>query len=129
MPAGAQEAPPAGASKPVATDIARAASQRCRAHPSVSACDDALRWNPSDPSLLVARGDALMHEQRPADAVRAYQRAAALAPDTPRIQEKIQSAAASFAKLKTGKEPVRDASSQAASGKRFSNSEPDTETH
>jgi cytochrome c-type biogenesis protein CcmH/NrfG len=129
MTAAAQEPPPAGASKPVATDIARAASQRCRAHPSVSACDDALRWHPSDPSLLVARGDALMREQRPADAVRAYQRAAALAPDTPRIQEKIQSAAASSAKLKTVKEPIRDASSAAASEKRFSNSEPDTQTH
>jgi cytochrome c-type biogenesis protein CcmH/NrfG len=94
----------------------------------VSTCDDALRWNPSDPSLLVARGDALMRERRPADAVRAYQRAAALAPDTPRIKEKIVAAQAA-AQVKPAKGPIRDAPPPADAGRRFSNADPDTQTH
>jgi cytochrome c-type biogenesis protein CcmH/NrfG len=48
---------------------------------AVDACDDAIRWNPRDPALLVAMGDAQMRAKRAADAARAYRRAAALAPD------------------------------------------------
>jgi cytochrome c-type biogenesis protein CcmH/NrfG len=101
---------------------ARAAAQRCRAHPAVGSCDDALRWNPSDASLLAAMGDALMRERRSADALRAYQRAAALAPDTPGLQKKIKTA-------QGAKKAVADASSSAPQAKRFSNSDPDTQTH
>jgi cytochrome c-type biogenesis protein CcmH/NrfG len=103
------------------------AAQRCRAHTSVNACDDAIRWNPRDPSLLVAMGDTLMKVRRPADAVRAYQRAASLAPTLPGIAEKIEAAQASAAKLKA--RSAGDASNSPASGKRFSNSDPDTQTH
>jgi cytochrome c-type biogenesis protein CcmH/NrfG len=81
-----------------------------------------LRWNPSDASLLAAMGDALMRERRSADALRAYQRAAALAPDTPGLQKKIKTA-------QGAKKAVADASSSAPQAKRFSNSDPDTQTH
>jgi Flp pilus assembly protein TadD len=128
MAARAQDAPAAGSAKPTPTGIARTAAQQCRAHASVSVCDDALRWNPSDPSLLVAMGDALLRVGRPADAVRAYERAAALAPATPGIEGKVQAAQALAAKTKA-KGPARDASSSAPLGKRFSNSDPDTQTH
>jgi cytochrome c-type biogenesis protein CcmH/NrfG len=128
MAAAAAEPPAAVSAKPLASGIARTAAQQCRAHASVSVCDDALRWNPSDPSLLVAMGDALLRVQRPADAVRAYQRAAVLAPNTPGIEVKLQAAQALSAKPKT-KRTVSDASSSSSSGKRFSNSDPDTQTH
>ena len=104
------------------------AAQRCRARTSVSACDDAIRWNPSDPSLLVAMGDTLMKARRPADAVRAYQRAATLVPNMPGIAAKIEAAQAAAAKLKS-RSTAGDASSSPAVGRRFSNSEPDTQTH
>jgi hypothetical protein len=125
--AAAQGTPPALAPKPVPSDSAYTASQRCRAHASVSVCNDALRWNPSDASLLAAMGDALMRVGRAADAVRVYQRAAALAPRTPRIEQKLEAAQAS-AKLNS-RSTVRDTSGPGASGKRFSNADPDTQTH
>ena len=43
---------------------------RCTKFFDVNACDDALRSKPGDPELLVAKGDALSHEGRPADADR-----------------------------------------------------------
>jgi cytochrome c-type biogenesis protein CcmH/NrfG len=128
MAAVAVEPPAAVSAKTVPSGIARTAAQQCRAHASVSACDDALRWNPSDPSLLVAMGDALVRARRPADAVRAYQRAAALAPNTPGIEGKVQAAQVMSAKPKT-KRAAGDTSEPALSGKRFSNSDPDTQTH
>ncbi len=125
--AAAQEPPVASATKAAPNSIARTASQQCRAHASVSVCDDALRWNPSDPSLLTAMGDALVHVRRPADAIRAYQRAAALAPGTPGIEEKIQAAQA--AAKASAKKPLRDAAGANPASKHFSNSDPDTQTH
>jgi cytochrome c-type biogenesis protein CcmH/NrfG len=124
--AAAAQEPPPGAARPVSSDIAHSAAQRCRAHASVNVCDDALRWNPSDPSLLAAMGDALMRARRAADAVRVYQRAAALAPDTPGIGKKIEAAQASVRRHE--KKALRDASA-AGSGQRFSNSDPETQTH
>jgi len=123
----AQQAP-ADSEKGVNGDVARTSAQRCRTRATVNTCDDALRWNPSDPSLLAAMGDALMRVGRSADAVRVYQRAAALAPGTPRIQAKIRSAQTLSAKVRNNK-TVRDASSVAPPGKRYSNLDPDTQTH
>jgi tetratricopeptide (TPR) repeat protein len=110
-------------------DIARTAAQQCRAHARVGVCDDALRWNPSDPSLLVAMGDALMRVRRFPDAIRAYQRAAAIAPHTPGLKDKIETAQTTSAKIKPAGRAAHDASGETESGKRFSNSEPDTQTH
>jgi cytochrome c-type biogenesis protein CcmH/NrfG len=127
MAAGVQQAP-AESEKSVAGDVAHISAQRCRTHASVSTCDDALRWNPSDPSLLAAMGDALMRARRPADAMRVYQRAASLAPRTPGIEAKVQTAQALSARSRA-KRTDRDASVPAPSGRRFSNSDPDTQTH
>jgi hypothetical protein len=74
-------------------------------------------------------GDALMRARRPADALRVYQRAAALAPHTPGIDAKIQRAQAAPAKAKPARVPAPEASGSADAGKRFSNSDPETQTH
>jgi hypothetical protein len=84
-----QEAATPAAEKPVsAAVLLKTNSRRCRAG-GIDACYDAIRYRPSDPSLLSALGDALLRQNRPADALRAYQRAAILAPNTPSVVAKI----------------------------------------
>jgi hypothetical protein len=103
-------------------------STLCRTHADVDACYDALRWTPDDPALLVGLGDALVAAQRPADAIRNYRRAAALAPNMGGLSVKINVAEA---KLKhaghAGKPPnhVPDT----ASVKHFSNAAPEAQSH
>jgi len=75
---------PAAATLRPKTDIAR-----CRAGGNLDACYDAIRRRPSDPALLSALGDAQLRANRPADALRTYQRLATLVPNTPGIAEKI----------------------------------------
>jgi hypothetical protein len=88
------EAPPHGAATPAAGKFVTAAAKlntdfrRCRAG-GIDACYDAIRYRPSDPSLLSALGDALLRANRPADALRAYQRVAILAPNMPGVVAKI----------------------------------------
>jgi chromosome segregation ATPase len=88
------ETPPQGAATPAAEKPVTAAamlsanSRRCGAG-DIDACYDAIRYRPSDPSLLSALGDALVRAHRPADALRAYQRAGILAPNMPGIVVKI----------------------------------------
>ena len=53
---------------------------RCTKFFDVNACDDALRSKPDDSQLLVAKGDALSHDGRPADAILIYLRAGGLLP-------------------------------------------------
>jgi chromosome segregation ATPase len=90
----AVEAPPQGEVTPAeqkpmtAAATLNANSRRCRAG-EIEACYDAIRYRPSDPSLLSALGDALVRANRPADALRAYQRVAILAPNMPGIATKI----------------------------------------
>jgi len=82
------------------TATARAAAHRCHSpQATIDACDDAVRWNPQDASLLIAMGDVQMRAQHPADAARAYRHALALAPSTPGIQQKISKADARLAKI------------------------------
>src|SRR6202012_1773293 len=64
-------------------------ADRCRAHGSIDTCYDAIRRNPSDPALLASLGEALARANRPADALRTYRRAAALAPADRVIAAKI----------------------------------------
>ena len=45
---------------------------RCTKLSDVSACDDALHMKPDDPQLVIAKGDALAHSGRPADAILVY---------------------------------------------------------
>jgi hypothetical protein len=99
---------------------------RCRA---VDACYDAIRRSPSDTSLLSALGDALLRANRPADALRTYQRVATLAPNTPGVAAKIAAIEAKLSAKRTpGNSPLRAASAD-ASGKRYSNAAPETQSH
>ncbi|MGO9949531.1 MAG: hypothetical protein ACLPWG_22120 [Steroidobacteraceae bacterium] len=122
------EAPPHGAATPAAgkpvtagvklnTDI-----RRCR---GIDACYDAIRYRPSDPSLLSALADALLRANRPADALRAYQRVAILAPNMPGVVAKISALEAKlFAKQASG-----SGSTHAADAMRNSNAAPQTQSH
>jgi len=120
-----QQATPPDAAKPAAAALAHAAAERCRTRGSLDACDDAIRWNPRDPALLVAMGDAQMRANRAADAVRAYGRAAALAPDMPGIRQKLGAAEELIAKAKSssGRNPA------AAVNKRYTNADPESQSH
>jgi Flp pilus assembly protein TadD len=89
----------------------------CSTQSNLDACYDAIRWNPSDPALLMATGDALMHAGRPADAIRTYRRVAQLAPKTPGVAAKISSAEARLAAL------------TASLNRRYSNAAPETQSH
>ena len=111
------EKPPPAATTPAAGKPVTAAAkpntdlQRCRAG-GIDACYDAIRWRPSDPSLLTALGDALLRANRPKDALRTYQRVAGLAPNLPGIAAKISAAEAKL----SAKPAQRRASTHAAAG-------------
>jgi len=104
---------------------------RCLAHEGVDACNDAIRWNPSDPALLVALGDAELQAQRPADALRHYRRAAELAPARGGLSAKITAAEArlhpprSSATARRALKPAPDASA----AMQYSNAAPLAESH
>jgi predicted Zn-dependent protease len=103
-------------------------SERCRAG-SIDACYDAIRWKPSDPSLLLSLGDAQLRANRAKDALRTYQRLATLAPNTPGVGAKISAVEAKLsAKHAPANPPLRTASADAA-GKRYSNAAPETQSH
>ncbi|HEV7357854.1 MAG TPA: hypothetical protein VGN99_07645 [Steroidobacteraceae bacterium] len=95
--------------------------ERCRTRSDIDACYDALRRNPSDPTLLGALGDALARANRPADALRTYRRVAALSPSDRSITAKI-----SALEAKTSAKP---APARAATEKRFSNAAPESQSH
>jgi Flp pilus assembly protein TadD len=103
---------------------------RCRAHADLNACYDAIRWNPGDPALLVALADALVRAQRLADAIRNYRRAVELAPNMPGVAAKISAAEAKLLpKRAPANRPADRASINAAAGKRYSNTAPETQSH
>jgi cytochrome c-type biogenesis protein CcmH/NrfG len=114
---------------PAAVKAAAATLKRdsagCSVHADIDACYDALRWNPGDPALLIALGDALMLGRRPADAIRNYHRAADIAPDTRGLAAKISAAEA---KLATRRAP-RNLSADVSSGKQYSNAAPESQSH
>jgi hypothetical protein len=120
--AAAPEQPPhaattAAARKPVAATLnLKTDFARCRAGRGLDACYDAIRRRPSDPALLSALGDALLRANRPADALRTYQRLAILAPSTPGIASKIT---ATEAKI----------SAKGAPGKASAHAAPRTQSH
>jgi cytochrome c-type biogenesis protein CcmH/NrfG len=95
-------------------------SARCVTQADVDACNDAIRRNPSNPQLLVALADALLRAKRPADAVRNYRRAAALAPHMPGLAAKLSDAESQLAPERI---PVP------ARRTRYSNAAPETQSH
>jgi predicted Zn-dependent protease len=116
----------AAAGRPPAATLKRD-FDNCRAHANLDACYDAVRWNPSDPALLVALGDALAAANRPADALRTYKRAAALAPGMRGLNAKISAIETKLSKH-AGNTPPR-AAPHSASDKRYSNIAPDSQSH
>jgi cytochrome c-type biogenesis protein CcmH/NrfG len=116
---------PAAPGRPSAAALKRDFDS-CRVHANLDACYNALRWNPTDPALLVALGDALAVANRQADALRAYRRASALAPATAGLNAKITATEAKLAKH--GNAAPRSAS-RAAPEKRYSNIAPDSQSH
>jgi hypothetical protein len=67
---------------------------RCTRLADVTACDDALKSKPDDEQLLIARGDALMQGNRPADAAAAYRHASQLKPGDDAAKTKLAAAEA-----------------------------------
>jgi tetratricopeptide (TPR) repeat protein len=65
---------------------------RCTKLSDVSACDDALHIKPDDPQLVIAKGDALAHGGRPAEAILVYLRAASLLPADDGVKSKLAAA-------------------------------------
>jgi cytochrome c-type biogenesis protein CcmH/NrfG len=102
-------------------------SARCHAQADLGACYDAIRWSPGDPALLVALADALGRANRPADALRNYRRAAALAPNMPGVEAKIRAAEAKSTSKRASGNLSADRAS--ANGKRFSNAAPEAQSH
>jgi cytochrome c-type biogenesis protein CcmH/NrfG len=128
-PAWSRAEPSPAAAKAAAATLKRD-SAGCRVHADIDACYDALRWNPGDPALLVALGDALMLARRPADAIRNYLRAAELAPDTRGLAAKISAAEAKLASRRAPRNPSADgASPNESSGKQYSNAAPESQSH
>jgi cytochrome c-type biogenesis protein CcmH/NrfG len=120
-PRATQAAGPLPTANPAAAASLNAGFERCRARADIDACYDALRRNPSDPALLLALGDALARVNRPADALRTYRRAAALAPSDRSITAKI-----SALEAKASNKP---APARAANDKRYSNTAPESQSH
>ena len=120
----------AAAAQPAATSNSNSDFERCRVQANLDACYDAIRYQPSDPSLLSALGDALARANRPADALRTYRRVAALAPNLPGVAAKISAVEEKMsAKRASAKPPARATSADASAGKRFSNAAPETQSH
>ena len=65
---------------------------RCTKLSDVSACDDALHIKPDDPQLLIAKGDAIAHGGRPADAILVYLHAGGLLPGDEVVKSKLAAA-------------------------------------
>ena len=105
-------------------------ASRCMAHAGIDACNDAIRRNPSDPTLLIALGDAELRAKRPADALRHYRRAAELAPALPGLNAKIT---ATEARLHPPHKAVAGRAARTAPGaardKAYSNVDPVAESH
>jgi Flp pilus assembly protein TadD len=79
-----------------AAEVAKLARNqlRCTRLADVSACEDALKSKPDDVQLLLAKGDALMQGNRPAEAVTAYQQLSQLKPGDEAVKTKLAAAEA-----------------------------------
>lgn len=64
--------------------------ERCTREHEVAACDEVLSKQPNNPKILIAKGDALVKANRPAEAAKAYGRANELAPGNTALTAKLQ---------------------------------------
>jgi cytochrome c-type biogenesis protein CcmH/NrfG len=106
-----------------AGDALKRDSARCSNQADVEACYNAIRYNPNDPSLLVALGDALVRAQRFEDAIRNYRRAAVIAPSMSGTAAKISAAQEKMTSRRAAVRPTGGAD------KRFSNAAPEAQSH
>jgi tetratricopeptide (TPR) repeat protein len=102
----------------------------CRARKDLDSCSDAVRWNPGDPALVVALADALARARRLPEAIRDYRRAAELEPSMHGLDAKISAAEAKLTERRPPRKPATDsASANEAAGKRYSNADPEAQSH
>jgi tetratricopeptide (TPR) repeat protein len=67
---------------------------RCARLGDIAACDEALKLQPDDGQALIGKADALMRNDRPAEAVSIYRRVAELGFDSQATQSKLATATA-----------------------------------
>ena len=102
----------------------------CRTHRDLDSCSDAVRWNPGDPALVAALADALARVGRLPEALRDYRRAEALEPGMRGVDAKIKATEARLSERRAPKKPAADHTSvDPAAGKRYSNADPETQSH
>lgn len=65
---------------------------RCNRFADIEACDQALTLKPDDPQVVMAKADALVQANRPAEALMVYERARKLAPESESFEQKIAAA-------------------------------------
>ena len=87
---------------------------RCTKAFDLSACDEALRSKPDDAQVIVAKGDALTHEGKPAEAIAVYQRAEELLPGDEPVKSKLAAAETQRATLISQCQGGADAAAAAA---------------
>jgi tetratricopeptide (TPR) repeat protein len=101
----------------------------CRARKDLDSCSDAVRWNPGDPALVVALADALARARRLPEAIRDYRRAEALEPSMRGLDAKINAAEAKLTERRPPKKPAADGVSPSEAAKRYSNADPEAQSH
>jgi predicted Zn-dependent protease len=102
----------------------------CRARKDLDSCSDAVRWSPGDPALIAALADTLVRAGRIPEALRDYRRAESLEPDMRGLGARIKAAEARLnERNKPRKAPVDRATADAAAAKRFSNVDPEAQSH
>lgn len=65
---------------------------RCNRFADIEACDQALALKPDDPQVVLAKADALVQANLPAEALMIYERARELAPEDAGVGQKIAAA-------------------------------------
>lgn len=102
----------------------------CHARKDLDSCSDAVRWNPGDPALIAALADALVRAGRVPEALRDYRRAESLEPDMRGLDAKIKATEARLnQRSKPRKVPVDRATADAASPRRYTNADPEAQSH
>ena len=91
---------------------------RCSRLGDLTACDEALKLKPDDVEILIAKGDAQLKADKPADAEQTYKRAKQLAPDDAKANTQLAAAhaqrLAALSGCQTGSDDAALASCQAA---------------
>ena len=91
---------------------------RCSRLGDLTACDEALKLKPDDVEILIAKGDAQLKANKPADAEQTYKRAKQLAPDNAKANAQLAVAhgqrLAALSSCQTGSDDAALAACQSA---------------